>query len=114
MHFKRPVAGYSIEKGRVDSVAQSWLMLPLFLSPGQNTQEWARELRSDDFELLCLNGTRKPVTEAQNCHLAVAPSHAVVSRKEKAAQVEQMLLTEQVWITRASCAFFLFLFCFSF
>uniref|UniRef100_A0A8D1N2X7 Lactotransferrin n=1 Tax=Sus scrofa TaxID=9823 RepID=A0A8D1N2X7_PIG len=67
---------------------------------GQNTEEWARELRSDDFELLCLDGTRKPVTEAQNCHLAVAPSHAVVSRKEKAAQVEQVLLTEQAQFGR--------------
>lgn len=62
---------------------------------GKNTEEWARDLKLEDFELLCLDGTRKPVTEAQNCHLAMAPNHAVVSRKDKAQVIEQVLLDQQ-------------------
>ncbi|KAF7485492.1 lactotransferrin [Marmota monax] len=63
---------------------------------GKNTEAWAKDLKLDDFELLCLDGTRKPVTEARSCHLAVAPNHAVVSRKDKAAHLEQVLLDQQV------------------
>uniref|UniRef100_A0A8C5KKA0 Transferrin-like domain-containing protein n=2 Tax=Jaculus jaculus TaxID=51337 RepID=A0A8C5KKA0_JACJA len=63
---------------------------------GKNPEEWARDLKLEDFELLCLDGTRKPVTEAQNCHLATAPNHAVVSQKEKAPVVERVLLEQQM------------------
>lgn len=38
------------------------------------------------------------MTEAQSCHLAAAPSHAVVSRSDRAAHVEQVLLHQQVRI----------------
>ncbi|XP_045634665.1 lactotransferrin [Ursus americanus] len=62
---------------------------------GGNPEAWARDLRLEDFELLCLDGTRKPVTEAQSCHLAVAPNHAVVSRGEKAEYLKQVLLDQQ-------------------
>ncbi|XP_012576072.1 PREDICTED: lactotransferrin isoform X2 [Condylura cristata] len=62
---------------------------------GKNTEAWAKDLKLEDFELLCLDGSRKPVTEAQNCYLAVAPSHAVVSRREKAELVEQVMLRQQ-------------------
>ncbi|XP_057561065.1 lactotransferrin [Hippopotamus amphibius kiboko] len=62
---------------------------------GGNTADWARALDQEDFRLLCLNGTRKPVTEAKSCYLAVAPSHAVVSRGADAARVEQVLLLQQ-------------------
>ncbi|XP_023368817.1 inhibitor of carbonic anhydrase isoform X2 [Otolemur garnettii] len=34
----------------------------------------------DQYELLCLDNTRKPVDEYKNCHLAKVPSHAVVAR----------------------------------
>ncbi|XP_006868875.1 PREDICTED: lactotransferrin [Chrysochloris asiatica] len=62
---------------------------------GKNTEAWAKDLKLEDFELLCPDGTRKPVTEAQNCHLSMAPSHAVVSRKDKAAYLQQVLLQQQ-------------------
>lgn len=62
---------------------------------GKGTEEWAKGLRLEEFELLCRDGTRKPVTEARNCHLAVAPNHAVVSRKEKVDRLEQVLLEQQ-------------------
>ncbi|ELV10049.1 Lactotransferrin [Tupaia chinensis] len=62
---------------------------------GNNPEEWAKDLKLEDFELLCLDGTRKPVTEAASCHLARAPSHAVVSREDKAVYLEQVLLEQQ-------------------
>lgn len=68
------------------------------LSPGESSADWAKNLNREDFRLLCLDGTRKPVTEAQSCHLAAAPSHAVVSRSDRAAHVEQVLLHQQVRI----------------
>lgn len=37
------------------------------------------------------------MTEAQSCHLAAVPSHAVVSRKDKADFVRRMLFNQQVW-----------------
>ncbi|XP_058534776.1 lactotransferrin isoform X2 [Ochotona princeps] len=62
---------------------------------GNNREYWAMGLRLEDFELLCLDGSRKPVTEAKSCHLAVAPNHAVVSRKDKVERLEQVLLQQQ-------------------
>nr|KAF6310798.1 lactotransferrin [Myotis myotis] len=62
---------------------------------GKGTEDWAKDLRLEDFELLCLNGTRKPVTEAKSCYLAKAPNHAVVSRKDKVEHLEQVLLDQQ-------------------
>lgn len=34
----------------------------------------------NEYELLCLNNTRKPVDAFKDCHLARIPSHAVVAR----------------------------------
>lgn len=72
-----------------------------FLSPGKSTEAWAKDLNLEDFELLCLDGTRKPVTEAESCHLAVSPNHGVVSRKDKVEHLEQVLLEQQVGTARA-------------
>lgn len=62
---------------------------------GKNTDDWAKNLQEEDFELLCTDGTRKPVSQAATCHLARAPNHGVVSREDKAACVRQMLLNQQ-------------------
>ncbi|XP_053456225.1 lactotransferrin [Nycticebus coucang] len=62
---------------------------------GKNTEEWAKNLRLEDFSLLCLDGTRKPVSEAKGCHLAMAPNHAVVSRVDKVEHLQQVLFTQQ-------------------
>ncbi|XP_030878094.1 lactotransferrin [Leptonychotes weddellii] len=62
---------------------------------GGNPEAWAKDLKLEDFELLCLDGTRKPVTEAVRCHLAMAPNHAVVSREDKATHLKQVLLDQQ-------------------
>lgn len=71
-----------------------------FVSPGKGTEEWARNLRLEDFELLCLDDTRKPVTEAKDCHLAIAPNHAVISRTDKVEVLQQVLFDQQVRATR--------------
>ncbi|XP_049633307.1 lactotransferrin [Suncus etruscus] len=62
---------------------------------GKNNETWARNVKLTDFELLCLNGNRKPVTDGQDCHLAMAPGHAVVSRADRAHFVRQVLLQQQ-------------------
>ncbi|XP_041533181.1 lactotransferrin isoform X3 [Microtus oregoni] len=62
---------------------------------GKGTEEWARNLRLEDFELLCLDDTRKPVTEAKDCHLAIAPNHAVISRTDKVEVLQQVLFDQQ-------------------
>ncbi|XP_008069413.1 lactotransferrin isoform X2 [Carlito syrichta] len=67
---------------------------------GKNTEAWAKDLKLEDFELLCLDGTRKPVQEARSCHLAMSPSHAVVSRKDKVERLEQVLLHQQAQFGR--------------
>ncbi|XP_038608253.1 serotransferrin [Tachyglossus aculeatus] len=81
-----------VEKGDVAFVKDSTV---LENTNGLNSDPWAKDLKSDDFELLCLDGTRKPVTEAKTCHLAQAPTHAVVSRPDKADVVRQVLLNQQ-------------------
>ncbi|XP_050996515.1 lactotransferrin [Acomys russatus] len=68
---------------------------------GKNTEEWARNLKLEDFELLCLDDTRRPVTEAKNCHLAIAPNHAVVSRTDKVELLQEVLLKQQAEFGRS-------------
>ncbi|XP_045348602.1 lactotransferrin [Leopardus geoffroyi] len=62
---------------------------------GGSSEAWAKDLKLEDFELLCLDGTRKSVKEAERCHLARAPNHGVVSREDKAQHLEQVLLEQQ-------------------
>lgn len=62
---------------------------------GNNPDAWAKDLKADDFELLCPDGTRKAVTEYESCNLAQIRSHVVVSRKDKAARVRTVLLNQQ-------------------
>ncbi|XP_019488257.1 PREDICTED: inhibitor of carbonic anhydrase-like, partial [Hipposideros armiger] len=81
-----------VEKGDVAFVKHPTVLQN---TDGKNPEDWAKNLKKDDFQLLCLDGTRKPVTEAENCHLGRAPSHAVVSREDKADFVRRMLFNQQ-------------------
>nr|XP_002120780.1 serotransferrin-1 [Ciona intestinalis] len=54
---------------------------------GSNTDSWAQNLRSADFELLCSDGTRAPVSAYSQCNLGKVPSHAVVVSKQATAAV---------------------------
>ncbi|XP_057593902.1 serotransferrin-like [Hippopotamus amphibius kiboko] len=62
---------------------------------GSNTEEWAKNLKKVDYELLCTDGTRKSVDDALNCNLASGPNHAVVTREDKAACVRSILDKQQ-------------------
>ncbi|XP_062970143.1 serotransferrin-like [Cynocephalus volans] len=82
-----------VEKGDVafvkhNTVAQN--------TNGANPDAWAKDLQETDFDLLCPDGTRKPVAEAHSCYLARGPNHAVVSREDKAACVKKVLHNQQV------------------
>ncbi|ERE74464.1 inhibitor of carbonic anhydrase-like protein [Cricetulus griseus] len=86
-----------VEKGDV-----AFMKHPTVLqnTDGKNLESWAKGLRQEDFELLCLDGTRKPVTEAQSCHLARVPNHAVFSRKDKVYFTRRILFNQQELFAR--------------
>lgn len=91
-----------VEKGDVAFVKSETV---LENTGGNSNDAWAKNLKQADYELLCLDGTRKPVTEAESCHLARGPNHAVVTRKDKTACVRQMLLDQQAEFGRdADCS----------
>ncbi|KAL1782087.1 inhibitor of carbonic anhydrase [Sigmodon hispidus] len=81
-----------VEKGDVAFVKHSTV---LQITDGKDTPDWAKDLKQEDFELLCLDGTRKPVTEAQSCHLAKVPNHAVFTRTDKKSVVTRMIFDLQ-------------------
>ncbi|XP_006008475.1 serotransferrin-A [Latimeria chalumnae] len=62
---------------------------------GQNNADWAKNLKSSDFSLLCLDGTRADPKDYKRCHLAEVPAHAVVSRPESWKTVRDFLKKEQ-------------------
>jgi melanoma-associated antigen p97 len=54
---------------------------------GRNRAEWARNRRSDDYELLCNDGTRKDIDAWRTCNLGLVPSNAVVTASKSITQV---------------------------
>ncbi|NXK44296.1 TRFE protein, partial [Chauna torquata] len=58
---------------------------------GKNKNDWAKDLKMDDFELLCTDGRRANVMAYRDCNLAEVPTHAVVTRPEKADKVRDLL-----------------------
>ncbi|KAI5217513.1 Serotransferrin [Manis pentadactyla] len=70
---------------------------------GNNPEPWAKDLKQGNFKLLCLDGTQKDVDQYKTCNLAQAPNHAVVSRKDKAQCVHDLLIGQQtLYGTRGS------------
>ncbi|XP_060524310.1 transferrin [Cylas formicarius] len=53
---------------------------------GNNKEPWALNLKSTDYELLCSEGGRAPVTDFAKCNLLQAPPHMVVTRNSKTIQ----------------------------
>lgn len=50
---------------------------------GHNTEDWASELKSTDFELLCPEGGRASVDQFASCHLGISPPHMIVTSNSK-------------------------------
>ncbi|KFP95661.1 Melanotransferrin, partial [Haliaeetus albicilla] len=61
---------------------------------GRSLSSWAQRLRSQDFQLLCRNGSTADVTDWRTCHLARIPAHAVVVRPDTDGTVVFQLLNQ--------------------
>uniref|UniRef100_A0A672J9W9 Serotransferrin n=1 Tax=Salarias fasciatus TaxID=181472 RepID=A0A672J9W9_SALFA len=57
--------------------------------------DWARNLRPEDYELICPGKAPVPITEYESCHLARVPAHAVVTRPETRGDVLRVLQDQQ-------------------
>ena len=51
---------------------------------GRNIAEWARNRRSDDYELLCNDGTRADIDSWADCNMGEVPSNAIVTASKSA------------------------------
>ncbi|XP_025769341.1 melanotransferrin [Puma concolor] len=61
---------------------------------GKTLPSWGQALLSQDFQLLCLDGSRADVTEWRRCHLARVPAHAVMVRPDTDGSLVFQLLNE--------------------
>ena len=53
---------------------------------GRNPSDWARNRRSDDYELLCGDGTRQDVDNWQKCNMGEVPTNAILTAGEFVAE----------------------------
>ncbi|XP_019652525.2 melanotransferrin isoform X2 [Ailuropoda melanoleuca] len=79
--------GYLVESGRLSVMGCNVLK-------GKTLPSWGQALLSQDFELLCRDGSRADVTEWRRCHLARVPAHAVVVRADTDGGLMFRLLNE--------------------
>ncbi|XP_001381165.4 melanotransferrin [Monodelphis domestica] len=61
---------------------------------GKTLSSWGEPLLSQDFQLLCRDGSRAPVTQWRHCHLARVPAHAVVVRADTDGDLVFRMLNE--------------------
>ncbi|XP_069474718.1 melanotransferrin [Ambystoma mexicanum] len=61
---------------------------------GRNPAQWASNLLSGNFSLLCQNGSLGEVTDWKKCHLAKVPARAVMARQDSNASIIFGLLNE--------------------
>lgn len=60
---------------------------------GRNLAEWARNRRSDDYELLCNDGTRKDIDQWDTCNLGHLPPNAIMTAGFKTENERQIYWT---------------------
>uniref|UniRef100_A0A667XA04 Serotransferrin n=2 Tax=Myripristis murdjan TaxID=586833 RepID=A0A667XA04_9TELE len=60
-----------------------------------NSTGWAEGWTSSDFELLCGDGRRAPLSEWENCNLGVIPPNIVMTRPVLTARVYDFLMKSQ-------------------
>ncbi|XP_018410833.1 PREDICTED: saxiphilin-like [Nanorana parkeri] len=81
-----------VEKGDVAFVPHTVVFAN---TDGKNPAEWAKDLKSEDFEILCLDGSRAPVTNYRGCNLSGLPPRAIVTREESVSDVVRILINQQ-------------------
>ncbi|OCT78885.1 hypothetical protein XELAEV_18029975mg [Xenopus laevis] len=81
-----------VEKGQVGFAKHTTVFEN---TDGKNPAGWAKDLKSEDFELLCPDGSRAPVTDYKRCNLAEVPAHAVVTLPDKREQVAKIVVNQQ-------------------
>lgn len=59
---------------------------------GRNVDQWARPLRAIDFELLCKNGTRKPIEAYKSCHLLKVPARLLMTSSNSSSSFISFLI----------------------
>ncbi|XP_032386558.1 transferrin-a [Etheostoma spectabile] len=64
-------------------------------SDSNNLAQWASNVQSADYELICPGKNPVPVTDYVSCHLAAVPAHAVVTRPESHSEVVNVLRDQQ-------------------
>uniref|UniRef100_A0AAX7VVN5 Serotransferrin n=1 Tax=Astatotilapia calliptera TaxID=8154 RepID=A0AAX7VVN5_ASTCA len=62
---------------------------------GSNGPDWARNLRSSDYQLICPGKGPVEISEYATCNLAQVPAHAVVTRPESHSKVVRILQEQQ-------------------
>uniref|UniRef100_A0A669D259 Serotransferrin n=1 Tax=Oreochromis niloticus TaxID=8128 RepID=A0A669D259_ORENI len=60
-----------------------------------NGPDWARNLRSSDYQLICPGKGPVEISDYATCHLALAPAHAVVTRPDSHSKVVRILQEQQ-------------------
>uniref|UniRef100_A0A671RWX6 Serotransferrin n=1 Tax=Sinocyclocheilus anshuiensis TaxID=1608454 RepID=A0A671RWX6_9TELE len=61
---------------------------------GKCGESWAQGLHSEDYQLLCRDGTRSPVRDYEKCHLARVPSRGIVVHTDISSSVVYNMLRE--------------------
>ncbi|CAJ0934617.1 unnamed protein product [Ranitomeya imitator] len=81
-----------VEKGDVAFVMSAAIFEN---TDGKNPAPWAKDLKSTDFELLCLDGSRAPVSDYRKCKLFADYKQIMVSRPESVSDVVRISLNQQ-------------------
>ncbi|XP_075057685.1 uncharacterized protein LOC142143610 isoform X2 [Mixophyes fleayi] len=81
-----------VEKGDVAFVSHTVVFEN---TDGKNSAGWAKNLNSNDFDLLCRDGSRASVSEYKNCNLARMPPRAIVTREESVTDVVRIVNNQQ-------------------
>ncbi|KAG8580389.1 hypothetical protein GDO81_007277 [Engystomops pustulosus] len=81
-----------VERGDVAFVPHSAV---LDNTDGKNPADWAKDLKSTDFELLCPDGSRAPFSDYKACRLGGVSYPAVFSREESTTDVARIILNLQ-------------------
>ncbi|XP_068136532.1 saxiphilin-like isoform X2 [Hyperolius riggenbachi] len=80
-----------VEKGDVAFVPHTAIFEN---TDGKNSADWAKDLKSSDFELLCPDGSRAPVSNYKDCKIAGLWSGTIVTREESVTDVVRIMLNQ--------------------